>query len=431
MNRKLLVSTLCGAAMLLFASQYSVQAEVVTLLKPDKEVTLKEGKIPVKVYFMNAGTEETQETLPGKLTINLNENGQNITVTMDSGAEDETVTLPVGGFKVKEYSLPISGLNGDITLSFNNLTAQTKVVGLPSVVDATGKPATETTTATSTSSAGDYVTGELAQQEAQLEGNEENHSKLGRFFSEHFFRYDPIYFSVGGNPGHKKPSPRIGDFPNARFQISLRYRIFGEEGTLADRWGYITNFYLGYTQRTVWDLYGDSCPFVDSTFKPEFQYFHQNLLKQPSGILKNMDVLASISHESNGRNGSGSRSINYAILRPYFHFGEKQRFHAWAAPGFWTYFGDLSDNPQMWKYHGHLDLRTSMEWDDIIELQTWCYVGDEFNKASAQFDLFYPLWHITDNNLALKLHAQYFTGYGQTLLNYNLREQALRFGLSF
>ena len=276
-----------------------------------------------------------------------------------------------------------------------------------------------------------FITGDLGKEDMPTEENiKRQHNAMVDYFFKHFYPYEPIYFLIGSNPSGGERDLR-GDFPNARFQISLRYAPFIEDSWIADQWSGFTNVFVTYTQNTVWDLEGESAPFLDSMFKPELQYYWRDVFKEEKGILKKMDLLASVAHESNGRNGAGSRSINYALVRPTFYFGDPERLNGYLAPGFWFYFGALTDNPEIRHYRGHADVRAAIQWADTVQMASTFGIGDELEKGSMQLDLTYPLGQLTANTLDLYLHLQYFTGYGQTLLNYDRREQALRAGFSF
>ena len=66
--------------------------------------------------------------------------------------------------------------------------------------------------------------------------------------------YEPVYFIVGGDGGL-----------NAKFQISLRFRLFDDHGRLARRLPWIDDLYLSFSQTSLWDLGELSKPFKDSS----------------------------------------------------------------------------------------------------------------------------------------------------------------------
>jgi len=65
-----------------------------------------------------------------------------------------------------------------------------------------------------------------------------------------------------------------------------------------------------------------------------------------------------------------------------------------------------------------------------LQLSALGRVGDDANRGSLQLDVTYPLMKILWGNSSLYLQAQYFTGYGESLLLYRLRSDVYRFGFA-
>lgn len=424
MKNKLIVSALC-AALLMLCTVFSVSASVSYLMSAPEQANVKNGQVSIQVLFMNTGSKAERFQLPSKMTVYVETaEGKRSEILAESGLKDEWVDLTPGTFKSRRYLVPVKVSTGTLKISLEN-NSSSSVSLMP---ETEALPVQE---GGSVPESSEFITGDLAQGEAQLDGrNDRQHNAMVDYFHEHFFGYDPIYFILGGNPSGGDPQMK-GAFPNTRFQISLRYTPFSADTWIADKWSGITNVFVTYTQNTEWDMEGESAPFLDSMFKPELQYFWRDIFKEKKGILERMDLTAAISHESNGRNGAGSRSINYVIARPTLYFGDQKRLNGYLAPGFWFYFGSISDNPEIRHYRGHADVKAAIQWADSVQLASLFRMGDELEKGSMQLDLTYPLGEITGDGLDIYLHVQYFTGYGQTLLNYNRREQALRAGFSF
>lgn len=415
------------AVSLLLGTIVHTNASVEYLLKLPDSLVVENGTVTIPVLFINTGATVERCELPEQMTALLQkQNGESIPVTLKSSQKKEWVELAAGTFKTRSFTFSLQKLD-DVT--------GIALEGCPAVAirfSSSAPAGVQTTLKSSETTESDYVTGDLGKEDAALEGEGKNkqRSAMVDYFQKHFFGYDPIYFLIGGNPSGGSSNLR-GEFPNARFQVSFRYTPIDPEGSWANKWNGLTNIYVSYTQNTEWDLEGDSAPFLDSTFKPELQYYWRNILHEPKGILDRMDILGTISHESNGRAGAGSRSINYIQVRPTFYFGDVNRLNGYLAPGFWVYLGSLSDNPTIRHYRGHADVRAAIQWADTIQLASLFRMGDELEHGFMQLDLSYPLGQLTQDNFDIYLHLQYFTGYGQTLLNYDQREQAIRAGFSF
>lgn len=434
MKSPLFMRALC-AALLWMGSVLCAHASIICLINTPEAAFSPQNALSIQVVFMNTGNGPERFELPGRMSAYLEDfNGRRTEILMESNLPEKRVELAPGSFVTRPYQIPagqISALglpaSSPLKISLDN-GSSISINRLP--VGETPAPETGDGLLTDGKPSG-FITGDLGKEDMPLEGDSRRqHNAMVDYFFKHFYPYEPIYFLVGGNPSGGEPDLK-GDFPNSRFQISLRYAPFVEDSWIADQWSGFTNVFVTYTQNTVWDLEGESAPFLDSTFKPELQYYWRDVFKEEKGILKKMDILASLSHESNGRNGAGSRSINYALIRPTLFFGDPERLNGYLAPGFWFYFGALTDNPEIRHYRGHADVKAAIQWADTLQAAGTFRMGDELEKGSMQLDLTYPLGQITGDTLDLYLHLQYFTGYGQTLLNYNRREQALRAGFSF
>lgn len=241
----------------------------------------------------------------------------------------------------------------------------------------------------------------------------------GRFFKEHFFAYEPFYFIAGM------------DSPNAKFQISFKYRVLNEEGPLAARLPWLRGVHLAYTQTSLWDWNSESKPFFDSSYKPELLWSWENLVPdRPSARWIRCDLQGGFQHESNGKSGADSRSLNIVYFRPTITFGPPDALQLKVQPRLWAYVGGLEENPDLPDYRGYADLRLVLGWPRGLQLSAWGRLGDDADRGSLQLDLTYPMMRLLSGSFSLYLHAQYFTGYGESLLDYRGRTEMFRVGVS-
>jgi outer membrane phospholipase A len=238
------------------------------------------------------------------------------------------------------------------------------------------------------------------------------------FFRQHFFPFEPFYFIAGT------------ESPNAKFQISLRYQLFIADSWVAKKWSGVTNFSVAYTQTSLWDWNGPSAPFFDSSYKPEFNYTWLHVDRGRWADWFRLDLQGGLQHESNGKGGADSRSLNLVYLRPTVTFGRVDHFQVSLSPKAFAYLGDLSDNPDLADYRGYVELRTVLGWSDNVQLAATGRVGEGFDHGSLQLDLTYPMWKLPVLRASVFLHAQYFTGYGESLLRYNERSDIFRAGFA-
>lgn len=236
-------------------------------------------------------------------------------------------------------------------------------------------------------------------------------------FLGHFSAYDPIYF-IGGATD-----------PVAKFQFSFKYRLLNAKSPLARKVPLIGGLHFSYTQLSLWQLDKNSAPFYDSNYMPELFYSNEDIpLKIPGVSL--LGFQGGFAHDSNGRDGTVSRSINMLWIRPLVTFGDPERFHVSVAPRLFSYIGDLSNNPDIYHFRGYTELRGVVGWRQGLELSAVARAGARWNKGSILLDLTLPLRDILANNFDVYLDAQYFNGYGESLLSYNRRTQAFRVGLA-
>jgi outer membrane phospholipase A len=225
---------------------------------------------------------------------------------------------------------------------------------------------------------------------------------------------EPMFAAVG--PGIEA---------NAKFQISFKLRLYEPADKLSRR--VVDNLYLGYTQTAFWDLTGDSKPFVDTKYKPGFFYQSPSTGWRVGG--NEVGFAAGYEHESNGRDDldAKSRSIDILYVKPLFTFGDSAGFHSTFEPKLYVYL-DKDENPDMHKYRGYGDFRFTYGKNNDWQLAMDLRKGTLAKAFSMGLQATYPLNRFVPG-LSGYLMAQYFTGYGETLLNYNKREPwALRLG---
>ena len=230
--------------------------------------------------------------------------------------------------------------------------------------------------------------------------------------------YEPMYFLLGVDPG----------LDQSKFQFSFKYRLFNPEGYLAEIAPWVTGFHLGYTQRSIWDLKGDSKPFDDTSYMPEAFYLLPKLDLNLARISA-FGIQGGFQHESNGRAGTASRSTNYLYIKPIMGVHLAGPYHMKIAPKIFTYVeNENENNADLADYRGYVDLEVGIMNPEGLALNShlwWARKG-----ASVQLDLTYPMARLLGKSLNFYLQAQYFSGYAETLIRYDERNDAFRLGFS-
>lgn len=229
----------------------------------------------------------------------------------------------------------------------------------------------------------------------------------GRGVLAHLSYYEPMYFAAGHN----------GD-TNARLQLSFKYRLRIPDDLRSK--AVLDNLYFAYTQTSIWDLSADSRPFRDTTYSPQLFYYVPDT-GWSSPFFTRMGFAAGVAHESNGRAGDASRSINMPFIRPTWEFGDLTANHLTVSPKIYYYVG-TSSNPDIADYRGYVDLLVKYGSPDGWQLATTLRKGTKHWYGSVDTQFTYPLAKLLGSAWGGYLWVGYFNGYGEDLLDYNNRQ---------
>ena len=198
-----------------------------------------------------------------------------------------------------------------------------------------------------------------------------------------------------------------------QFQISAKTKVW--EDLLYDR----MDLWLAYTQQAQWQVFQASGPLREIDYEPEA--ILTTRIDLPAGPLQWRMLNLGLDHQSNGEEGDLSRSWN----RLYFQFGlERGDFVLLIRP--WIVIGD-KENPDIEHFMGRGDLVASWErngWNASVLLRN--NLERDENRGAFQVLVAAPTW--TEK---VRVFARYFTGYGDSLNDYNHREQTFALGLMF
>lgn len=220
-----------------------------------------------------------------------------------------------------------------------------------------------------------------------------------------------VYLSDGGEP---VPPQKL----EVKYQISFKVPIY------LDAFGCGGSFYGAYTQRSFWQMYNNkvSKPFRETNYEPEFWYQHavdREILGWNLAL-----VTLGLNHQSNGRSQEYSRSWNRimaglvfergqyaAIVRPWWRLPEKPAD---------------DDNPDIGHYMGSFDftlVRSVGRHSFDLMLRNNLKTRD--NRGALQLGWSFPL----PASSSLRGYVQLFSGYGESLIDYNRKQNAIGLGL--
>ena len=369
-------------------------AELELVLAPPHDPVRGGDDIRLKLYLHNHGSQPQLVDLPQSLPCRVETDRTTVTLeaTLADGAEQSRVTVSGNAIVQREYRLhlPVYAV-GPVRLRLETLDAN------PLTIDVEKAPPEAW----------------VGQQVPLDEG-----PTMLQSFIDDLSVYEPMYFLLGVDPG----------LDQSKFQFSFKYRIFNPKGYLAEKAPWVSGFHLGYTQSSIWDLKNDSKPFDDTSYMPEVFYLLPKLDLYFERISA-FGVQGGFQHESNGKGGTDSRSTNYLYVKPILGIHLTGPFHMRVAPKLFTYVeNENENNPDLADYRGYFDLEVGIMDPEGIALNShlwWARKG-----PTIQLDLTYPMTRLMGKSLNFYLQAQYFSGYAETLIHYNERNDAFRLGFA-
>jgi phospholipase A1 len=205
------------------------------------------------------------------------------------------------------------------------------------------------------------------------------------------------------------------DSVEAKFQISFRARLWAADDR---RWG----VWAAYTQQSQWQVYNAnlSRPFRETNYMPEVMVTYAP--RQPLGAGLQWSVLnVGLNHQSNGQSDPLSRSWNRIIAE----FGvERGDFALLVRP--WYRIkepADRDDNADITDYYGYGDLTAVYKWRGHT-FTAMARGNVHTGKGAAQLT-----WS-TPRLGPIRGYVQLFSGYGESLIDYNWRQTTIGAGIA-
>ncbi|CAH2900049.1 MAG: Phospholipase A1 (EC (EC @ Outer membrane phospholipase A [uncultured Paraburkholderia sp.] len=395
------------AALALWSAYSGDAAATVALLQPARIAAANEPLQLTLLYSADDATPLTV-TVPHTLRVNLSGGEQSprpLELAREAGVPD-TLRLRPGQFRKVRFTAPWpDAARGEVRIDPLGFDASPALVVINRGPDQDAIAQAERSEA----HAGTHA------QAAVLDGPSgdaisppgDSLSTTGRGVFAHLSYYEPMYFAAGHN----------GD-TNARLQLSFKYRLRIPDDLRSK--AFTDNLYFAYTQTSVWDLSAASRPFRDTTYSPQlFYYVPDTGWRSP--FFTRMGFAAGVAHESNGKGGNDSRSINMPFIRPTWEFGDLTANHLTVSPKIYYTLG-TKNNPDIAAYRGYVDLLVKYGSPDGWQLATTLRKGTKHWYGSVDTQFTYPLAKLIGSAWGGYLWIGYFNGYGEDLLDYNNRQ---------
>ena len=255
--------------------------------------------------------------------------------------------------------------------------------------------------------------------------------------------YNPISLSwIGADSVNKQPTSPAPDhsatsvthFSNTEMRIALSVRTKIAKGLLTRDLPLMRDsLWFGYSQQSNWQLFsGDlSRPFRTTDHEPELIYILPTDAPLPGGWRLRYSGI-SINHQSNGQPLPLSRSWNRTILMAGME--KDQRFNV--VGKLWYRMPEEAsddDNPDISEFMGRAEVAGfwNINPDNTVGLTLRHALRSDSN-GSFRLEWLRKLGESgqTGHHSGLRFHTTLFSGYGNSLIDYNRRRTVLGVGLS-
>ncbi len=382
----------------------SARAQDVTCIFVAPSTPLTAGsRGSVWLSCVNNSSQAVSRTFEPSLrgTFTSGSNTDETVLSLNTSSSGAGAVVAPGGFVKEEYLVDVPpGISGQVSLDVSNYNQVAVLVNRSASGTAAAAQPASTPAAT----------------------NAAVRSSLVDFLGKHLSTYEPIYFL-------------IGSYPAVEFQLSFKYKLFDFKDGLNP----LAHFYFAYTQTSFWDLFARSPSFYDTSYKPSGFLYYTNVV---ANSVFHLDLQGGVEHESNGRGGAMERSLNTTYLQPTARFDLPAHFQFTLQPRAWCYEYVGGNNPDLDAYRGYADLLSALTWTsprsygknpdciERVQFATKLRIGDEGSHAGLLFDLRFNLAALPVlRTFNPTFQVQYFSGYGQTLRQYNETSHAFRAGL--
>jgi len=216
-----------------------------------------------------------------------------------------------------------------------------------------------------------------------------------------------------------------GTNSSTRIQLSFQYQLFGRRRAEGELGSWADGITFAFTQRMFWDVEARSAPIRNVDYMPELFY---RVRPRAIGGGATLGGRAGVAHESNGRDGAASRSLNIVYLAPEATLPLGGDWQLTVTPRVWAYVGGRDGNEDIARYRGHTGLDLALGRADGLRLAAETRLNPSSGKGAAEAEVSYPL-SSPGRGLALYMFGQGFAGYGENLLDYNRRQTRVRLGV--
>jgi phospholipase A1 len=183
-----------------------------------------------------------------------------------------------------------------------------------------------------------------------------------------------------------------------------------------------SSLYFGYTQLSYWQAYNQNAFFRSTDYEPEV-YLQNDIDHHMFGNWSFNSLNIGLVHQSNGFGNSLERSWNRAYLllaasNPNWMIAIKP----------WIIFHDSTyerQNPNMATYLGYEEIQLAYKYGQgVIAFGTRNFIESSGHRSGNTLSVTFPMTKYLNG------YVQIFSGYGQSLIEYNHRTNSVGIGFS-
>ena len=210
-------------------------------------------------------------------------------------------------------------------------------------------------------------------------------------------------------------TPSLDDI-EVKFQISFKMNLWDEII------GENSQLMAAYTQKSFWQMYNSdfSSLFRETNYEPEIFINKQTDYELLGFKLSNASL--GFVHQSNGRSSLFSRSWNRIYANFIF---QRDNFALSIKP--WKRINESienDDNPDLEDYLGKYEVGMLYKWKKSEFTVLFRNLAANKHSTSYQLGWQFPL------NKDINFYAEYFNGYGESLIDYDYRNETFGLGIT-
>jgi outer membrane phospholipase A len=212
------------------------------------------------------------------------------------------------------------------------------------------------------------------------------------------------------------PTYVIGGGDDLKIQFSSKYQVAKK-----------FNLYMAYTQTMFWSIYESSMPFKDINFAPELFY---RILDNDSGKIQSIDF--GVTHNSNGKNGIESRSLNRIFLK-LNQVHQINRNQIYTEARIYKVYNPEAENHDIEQYLGFWDLQVRLtnlivKNDQRLDIEFKIFAGSKVINIDKGGTVLGLIYRTGSESFNPAIYLQYYQGTAESLLNYQDKVDEWRIG---